>query len=176
LGPQDAFDFVPGQSVGTITASSTDLFEFSGKYGNDTIGSFRPGSGPAHDTIQFASNDFTSFAQVQSAMSQVGANVVIRLDATDAITLLNKSVASLVAADFKFVAAAPAAVASAQGVTETSATSTATDASLHASAALLIQYAATGFASAPDPGAGAGLTVTPPPASSVGLVANPHFG
>ncbi len=36
------------------------------------------------------------------AMSQVGSDVVIRLDATDSITLKNVAVSSLVPADFKF--------------------------------------------------------------------------
>ena len=61
------------------------------------------GSGSTHDTIQFAANDFGSFAAVQSAMSQVGSDVLIRLDATDSIVLNGVILSNLVAADFKFV-------------------------------------------------------------------------
>jgi hypothetical protein len=48
-------------------------------------------------------NDFGIFTAVQSAMSQVGADTVIRLDATDSITLVGVTKSSLVSADFKFV-------------------------------------------------------------------------
>jgi hypothetical protein len=39
----------------------------------------------------------------QPAMSQVGADVLIKLDPTDSITLNNVTLSSLVSADFKFV-------------------------------------------------------------------------
>src|SRR5205085_11399561 len=98
LGVSDTLDFIVGGTVGVIKAASTDLFEFSGQYSNVTIKNFIAGTGSTHDTIQFASNDFADYAAVKSAMMQVGANVVIRLDATDAITLVNKTVSSLVSA------------------------------------------------------------------------------
>jgi hypothetical protein len=103
LGASDTFDVSPGIVSGAINASTTDLFEFSGNFGNVTIDDFGAGGGVLSDTIQFAADDFGTFSQVQQASSQVGSDVVIRLDATDAITLNNVTLSSLVSADFKFV-------------------------------------------------------------------------
>lgn len=79
-----------------------DTFSFSGAFGNDTISDFTADSGAGHDTLQFANNDFSSFAQVQSHMAQTGADVVITLDTFDTITLQNVLLSKLVAADFLF--------------------------------------------------------------------------
>jgi hypothetical protein len=105
LGVSDTFDLSVGEVTGAVTAASggKDLFKFSGNFGNEAINSFIAGTGSTHDTIQFAANDFGSFAAVQKDMTQVGADVVIRLDGTDSITLDNIKLASLVSADFKFV-------------------------------------------------------------------------
>jgi serralysin len=102
LKNSDTVDDSRGEITGVINASTKDLFEYSGNFGNETIDNF-VASGPTHDTIQFAANDFGSFAALQGAMSQVGADVAIRLDATDSIVLNGVALANLVAADFKFV-------------------------------------------------------------------------
>ena len=102
-----------------------------------TIKSFKAGTVATHDTIEFAASDFTSYAQVQGAMTQVGANVVIRFDASDAITLDNVSVSKLVSADFNFVSMEPMAVVASSAAP--------------AGAILLGQYAA-GFSAAHDSG------------------------
>ena len=86
-----------------INARASDTFDYHGLFGNETIDSFTAGTGSTHDTLQFAANDFGSFTAVQSAMSQVGADTVIRLDATDSITLVSVTKSNLVSADFKFV-------------------------------------------------------------------------
>ena len=87
----------------TVTGSPGDLFEFSGDFGKVTFNDFVGGTGTNHDTIQFAANDFGTYSQVQSASTQVGADVVIKLDATDSITLNNVTLSSLVSTDFTFV-------------------------------------------------------------------------
>jgi trimeric autotransporter adhesin len=92
-----------GAITGVINAGNSDLFEYSGNSATRRSTSSSPEPGSTHDTIQFAANDFGSFAAVQSAMSQVGSDVLIRLDATDSITLAGVTLANLVAADFKFV-------------------------------------------------------------------------
>jgi hypothetical protein len=102
LGAKDVAN-LGGEITGAINASTNDVLEFSGNFGNETINKFIAGSVSTHDTIQFATNDFGSFAAVQKDMSQVGADVVIRLDGTDSITFANIKLASLVAADFRFV-------------------------------------------------------------------------
>jgi hypothetical protein len=103
LGAGDTFYLSPGIVTGVVDAAGSDLFAFSGNFGNVTFDDFVAGSGSTHDTIQFAANDFGTFSQIQSASSQVGADVVIKLDATDSITLNNVTLASLVSADLKFV-------------------------------------------------------------------------
>jgi hypothetical protein len=92
-----------GKITGAITASSNDTFVYAGLFGTETIGKFIAGTGSTHDTIQFAANDFSTFAQVHAASTQHGSDVVIRLDGTDSITLTGVTLSSLVATDFKFV-------------------------------------------------------------------------
>jgi hypothetical protein len=103
LAGTDTVNTSRGEITGVINAGKTDTFEFSGNFGDETIDKFIAGSGSTHDTIQFAANDFGSFSAVQSAMSQVGSDVLIRLDATDSIVLNGVTLSNLVAADFKFV-------------------------------------------------------------------------
>jgi Ca2+-binding RTX toxin-like protein len=60
-------------------------------------------SGAAHDVAQFDASVFADFASLQQHMAQVGADVVITLDATDTVTLQNVALSSLSAQDFLFV-------------------------------------------------------------------------
>lgn len=92
-----------GDVTGVVNAKTSDLLEFSGNFGNQTINKFLAGGGSTADVIQFAANDFSSFAQVQGASTQQGSDVVIRLDATDSITLTGVTLSSLVAANYAFV-------------------------------------------------------------------------
>jgi hypothetical protein len=102
LGQAASFDTTQGGVAGTIRASSGDLFEFGGHFGAETIDGFTAGAGSTHDTLEFAASDFASYAVLTRAMSEVGSDVTIRLDATDSITLNHVSLSSLVSADFKF--------------------------------------------------------------------------
>ena len=103
LGSADSFDASQGGVAGTIGASSGDLFEFGSHFGAETIDGFTAGAGPTHDTLEFATSDFGSYAALTSAISQAGSDVMIRLDVTDSTTLNHVSVSSLVSADFKLV-------------------------------------------------------------------------
>ena len=103
LGASDTIKDSRGEVTGVINAGASDTFDYHGLFGEETIDSFTAGSGSTHDTIQFAANDFGSLTAVRSAMSQVGADTVIRLDATDSITLVGVTKSDLVSADFKFV-------------------------------------------------------------------------
>jgi Ca2+-binding RTX toxin-like protein len=76
---------------------NADTFAFAAGFGQDTIGDWQ-----SEDTIQF-SGVFASFAAVQAAMQQVGADTVITLDAANTITLENVAAVSLTSADFLFV-------------------------------------------------------------------------
>ena len=102
LGASDTINDSGGAILGVISASNSNMFDYAGLFGNETIDNFVV-SGSTHDTIQFAANDFGSFQAVHHAISQVGSDTVIRLDATDSITLVGVTKSSLVAADLKFV-------------------------------------------------------------------------
>jgi len=79
---------------------SADTFVFSPNFGNDVIKDFNP-IGRGHDTIQFSSNVFDSFASVLSHASQVGQDVVIA-SGQDTLTLKNVKLSSLSSNDFHF--------------------------------------------------------------------------
>ena len=104
LGSADTFDASSGKITGVITASTSDFLEFGAHLGAETIDHFTAGAAPTHDTLELATSDFANYAALTSAMamSQVGSDVMIRLDATDSITLNQVSLSSLVSADFKF--------------------------------------------------------------------------
>lgn len=99
---QGTRDFVSG-GAGNDTlidaGGGGNTFAFSQGSGVDTIQGFNT-SAAAHDFVQLANYDFTSFGQVQSHLSQVGADVQLQLDAGDAIILKNTAAASLTADDF----------------------------------------------------------------------------
>jgi hypothetical protein len=103
LGAGDTINSSRGEITGSISASTSDTFDYAGLFGKETINGFKGGTVSTHDTIQFAADDFGTFTAVQAAMSQVGTDTVIRLDATDSITLAGITKTSLVAADFHFV-------------------------------------------------------------------------
>src|SRR5262245_236882 len=79
-----------------------DTFVFNLGFGQDTITDFAAGTAPGHDIIEIDDAIFADFAAVQSASTQVGADVVINAG-TDTLTLQNINLASLVADDFLFV-------------------------------------------------------------------------
>lgn len=75
-----------------------DRFIFDGTFGKDVVTDFA-----ANDVIQLDDAQFANFAAVQAAATQVGADVVITLNASNTITLQNVALASLNAGDFLFV-------------------------------------------------------------------------
>jgi adhesin HecA-like repeat protein len=109
LNNADTVNTSRGLVTGTIMADHDDnqMFIFSGGFGHETIDGFSAGSATTHDTLQFAADDFGSYADVQAAMTQVGKDVLIKLDAADTIVLDGVTIGTkpgdLTAADFKFV-------------------------------------------------------------------------
>lgn len=77
-----------------------DTFVFAPRFGNDVIKDF-DATGWHHDTIQFSSSVFDSFASVLAHASQVGQDVVIAQGA-DTLTLKNVKLSSLDSHDFHF--------------------------------------------------------------------------
>jgi serralysin len=86
--------------------AGADSFVFDAAFGRDTITDFAA-TGAGHDMINFSTSMFASYAAVRSHMAQVGPNVVITHDGSNAITLKGVKLASLSAADFSFHASAP---------------------------------------------------------------------
>ena len=84
--------------------AGADDFIMQGGTGWDLITDFETGLDDL--VIGGAYAQFTSFAAVQDALTQVGADTVLRLSATDAVTFAGRSVASFTAADFVLPAAA----------------------------------------------------------------------
>ena len=79
-----------------------DLFVFHNGDGRDTITDFTPMTA-SHDTIQILGvAGFNTFSDVQAHASQSGADVVIALSGSDAITLSNVLLTSLQQSDFLF--------------------------------------------------------------------------
>ena len=79
--------------------AGVDVFVFAPGFGADIIHDFSPHAAEG-DLIQFQAGTFSSYAAVQAASQQVGANVVITFSATDMITLENVNLASLSSSDF----------------------------------------------------------------------------
>lgn len=77
-----------------------DTFVFAANFGHDVIKDFVAG-GRGHDTIQFSTSTFDSFASVLSHASQVGQDVVIATG-SDTLTLKNTNLGSLNGHDFHF--------------------------------------------------------------------------
>ena len=69
--------------------------------GQDTIRDFAV-SGAERDMIAFNGGVLTSFAAVQAASQQVGADTLIRYSTTDSVLLQNVQASSLTAANFTF--------------------------------------------------------------------------
>jgi hypothetical protein len=82
-------------------STGNDAFTFAVGFGLDTIQNFGD-SGTNQDVIEFDSSVFASFAEVQAAMTQVGANTIITDDANNRITLTGVAMANLGADDFRF--------------------------------------------------------------------------
>ncbi len=79
-----------GAGNDVLTGSAGDCFRFGAGSGYDVITDFVPGArtsvGTNPETVQLTGYaQFKTFAQVKAAMTQVGADVVLQLDANDAI-------------------------------------------------------------------------------------------
>ncbi|WP_018262025.1 5'-nucleotidase C-terminal domain-containing protein [Methylobacterium sp. WSM2598] len=79
----------------------SDIFAYGRGDGQDVIRDFTVG-GSERDVIAFNGGVFTSFAAVQAATQQLGADAVITVGAGDSLTLQNVQVASLSAQTFTF--------------------------------------------------------------------------
>ena len=89
-----------GGSGDTLTGgNSTDRFMFAPNFGNETINNFNT----THDVIDLPASMVENFTALQADMHASGANTVITLDAQDAITITNMTIAHLTANNFHFL-------------------------------------------------------------------------
>lgn len=75
-----------------VGGGGNDAFVFGRNGGHDVIVDFTTGAGAEADTLLIQGSGLTSFAQVKAAMTQVGADVVLKLSGTDDVTFRNTSV------------------------------------------------------------------------------------
>jgi Ca2+-binding RTX toxin-like protein len=81
--------------------SGADVFVFNSGSGNDVITDFWAGQGRT-DRIQFANQQFLSFADVLSHSTHVGTGVLITISGDDSLTLSGLHISQLRADDFLF--------------------------------------------------------------------------
>ena len=98
-GSQSAAYGGAGDDTLIDAGAGQNLFSFSTGTGHDTVQGFNT-SAANHDTIQLRDFGLNTFSQVQSHLSQQGADVLVSLNPSDSVTLKNTSVAALNADDF----------------------------------------------------------------------------
>ena len=76
-----------GDDVLVGSAAGQDYFVFQANSGATVVDNFIGGTAANHDTIRIQDYGLYTFADVQAAMTQVGANVVLQLDANDSVTI-----------------------------------------------------------------------------------------
>ena len=101
LGSADSLNASQDGIDGTSGTASGDLLEFGSNFGAETIDNFSAGASRGHDTLEFSTSDFDTYAALTRAIPQAGSDVMIKFGATDSITLNHVSLSSLVSADFK---------------------------------------------------------------------------
>ncbi|MEC9434091.1 MAG: calcium-binding protein [Pseudomonadota bacterium] len=90
---------VGGRGKDELTGGKgADTFQFTGKYGRDTVTDF----GTGRDVLAFSSNDVADFDAVMEVARQRGDDVVINTDA-GLVRLLDTDLDSLGANDFDFI-------------------------------------------------------------------------
>ena len=91
-----------GKGNDTMTGGGgADRFDFGGAFGHDIITDFAS-SGARHDVIEFALNDFTSYAEMQPHMVQKGSEVIITLNNENSVALHLVELSQLSSVDFVF--------------------------------------------------------------------------
>lgn len=87
--------------------SGADTFVENAGDGSDIITDFSPGSNAGHDVVQLNGLAFTSFADVQAAMTQAGSDVYLKLTNQDTLVFRNTAVSAFTSDDFQLPATLP---------------------------------------------------------------------
>jgi len=92
-------DSIAGKAGANVLTGGggNDTFIFRAAFGNDIVTDFQA----AHDLIQFDVGAFSDTGAVLGACQQVGADVLITLNASNTVTLKSTSLSSLSASDFR---------------------------------------------------------------------------
>lgn len=92
-----------GADNDTLTGGAgADTFVFEAGTGHDVVTDFAAGSAGT-DIVKLTGFSFASFAQVQAAMTQIGADTRLVLSGDSHVTFLNHSIGDFAADDFGFV-------------------------------------------------------------------------
>ncbi|HEY2658169.1 MAG TPA: family 16 glycosylhydrolase [Caulobacteraceae bacterium] len=86
-----------------LVSAGGDYFLFQPGSGKDVIVGFHAGATNT-DIVRLTGFNFTTFAQVQAAMTQVGSDVVLKLSSTDLIDFKNTTIGNFTAANFQLAA------------------------------------------------------------------------
>ena len=84
-----------------------DTFVINAGDGSDIITDFSPGSAVGHDVVQLNGFAFTSFSDIQAAMTQVGNDVYLALTSQDTLVFRNTTIASFTSDDFQLPGSLP---------------------------------------------------------------------
>jgi len=84
-----------------VGGGGSDMFVFGIGSGRDVITDFTAGKGAGLDYVRLQGYGLTTFDQVKAAMTQVGADVVLKLSATDDVTFRSTTIAAFTADNFK---------------------------------------------------------------------------
>jgi Ca2+-binding RTX toxin-like protein len=84
-----------------------DTFVINAGDGSDIITDFTPGSGAGHDVVQLNGFAFTSFSDINAAMTQVGNDVYLTLTSQDILVFRNTTISSFTTDDFQLPGSLP---------------------------------------------------------------------
>jgi len=97
---QGSHDIVYFSGASSLTvAGANDAFNFGAALGQASITGFA-----SSDSIGLSKTDWTSFSALQAShdMTQSGADTIVRLDASDTLTLKSVQMSTLTASQFAF--------------------------------------------------------------------------
>jgi len=92
----------PGADVLVDNGTGSSVFDIRAGSGNDVIYGFKTAkaAGAQHDAVRLGGYGISDFSQLQSKMTQVGADVRIAMSVTDSVVLRSTNLADLGASDF----------------------------------------------------------------------------
>jgi Ca2+-binding RTX toxin-like protein len=84
-----------------IGGGLTDTFIVVAGEGNDVIQDFKPGTAADSDVLRLLGTSLTSLSAIKAAMTQVGSDVVLKIDSTETLTFRNTVIGSFTENNFQ---------------------------------------------------------------------------